>query len=64
MQEPDGDDDPEEVQCENCKLWAHIACLTSLVDWNDLQVKFICERCRENPLVDLYVLFKLDVFPC
>jgi hypothetical protein len=53
MQEPDGDDDPEEVQCQQCKLWAHIKCLAADVDWNDPKVEFICRRCND-PLVDLY----------
>ncbi|KAF7341465.1 hypothetical protein MVEN_01883800 [Mycena venus] len=63
MQEPDSDDDPAEVQYENCKLWAHIACLSSLVDWNDPKVKFICERCRENPLVDLFKPGQIVLIP-
>ncbi|KAJ7658185.1 hypothetical protein DFH06DRAFT_1407814 [Mycena polygramma] len=54
MQESDGDDDPDEVQCEKCRLWAHIACLASNVDWADPKVKFICKRCSEDPLVDLW----------
>jgi hypothetical protein len=57
MQEAEGDDDPDEVQCKKCRLWAHIACLASDVDWNDPEVDFICKRCQDNPLVDLYVLF-------
>jgi hypothetical protein len=28
VQAPDGDDDPQEVECEVCKFWSHIACLT------------------------------------
>ncbi|KAJ6458365.1 hypothetical protein C8R47DRAFT_1227106 [Mycena vitilis] len=54
MQDSDGDDDPEEVQCGECRLWAHIACLASNIDWADPEVKFICKRCSEDPLVDLW----------
>jgi hypothetical protein len=53
MQEPDGDNDPEEVQCQQCKLWAHIKCLAADVDWKNPKVEFICRRCND-PLVDLY----------
>ncbi|KAJ7883765.1 hypothetical protein B0H13DRAFT_2667116 [Mycena leptocephala] len=49
MQEAEGDDDPNEVQCKACGLWAHIACLASDVDWDDPEVDFICKRCRDNP---------------
>jgi hypothetical protein len=56
MQDPDGDDDPEEVQCEKCRLWAHIGCLATDVDWNDPDVEFVCKRCRVDPLVDMYLL--------
>ncbi|KAJ7200062.1 hypothetical protein C8J57DRAFT_1261575 [Mycena rebaudengoi] len=53
-QDPDGDDDPEKVQCEKCRLWAHIGCLATDVDWNDPDVEFICKRCRVDPLIDMF----------
>ncbi|KAF7339229.1 hypothetical protein MVEN_02000400 [Mycena venus] len=53
MQDPDGDDDPDEVQYRQCKLWSHINCLTPDVDWNDPEVEFVCRRCYD-PLVDLF----------
>jgi hypothetical protein len=52
MQEPDSDDDPDEVQCQRCKLWAHINCLAADMDWDNPEVDFICTRCYD-PLVDL-----------
>ncbi|KAJ7321627.1 hypothetical protein DFH08DRAFT_1033568 [Mycena albidolilacea] len=59
MQEADGDDDPDEVQCQRCKLWAHINCLAADVDWDDPEVDFICRRCYD-PLVDLSTSFSLN----
>lgn len=45
VQEPEGDDDPDEVQCEKCKYWSHFRCYPG-VNWNDPQNRFICRRCR------------------
>jgi hypothetical protein len=45
VQDPEGDDDPDEVQCEKCKYWSHFRCYPG-VDWNDPQNRFICRRCR------------------
>ncbi|KAJ7160010.1 hypothetical protein C8R43DRAFT_1177615 [Mycena crocata] len=53
VNEPDGDGIHDEVQCEQCHLWAHIACLNSLIDWHDPDVHFICTRCHD-PFVDLF----------
>ncbi|KAJ7240009.1 hypothetical protein C8J57DRAFT_1478262 [Mycena rebaudengoi] len=46
MQEPEGDNNPDEVQCEKCKLWSHMECLSPDVDWNDPDIHFMCKRCR------------------
>lgn len=48
----DGDDDPNEVQCEKCRYWSHIECLSSLVDWDDEDVHYICNRCEPKPSID------------
>ncbi|KAJ7130870.1 hypothetical protein C8R46DRAFT_1327960 [Mycena filopes] len=47
----DGDDGPDQVQCETCKFWSHMECLpqTSDVDWEDPEVEFICSRCAPRP---------------
>jgi hypothetical protein len=37
------------------RLWAHIGCLSTDVNWNDSDVEFVCKRCREDPLVDIYL---------
>ncbi|KAJ7351230.1 hypothetical protein DFH08DRAFT_805964 [Mycena albidolilacea] len=44
---PEGDDDPDEVQCEKCKFWSHFKCYPG-VDWNDTDERFFCGRCREE----------------
>ncbi|KAJ7137063.1 hypothetical protein C8R44DRAFT_948832 [Mycena epipterygia] len=46
---PDGENDPEEVQCEKCRYWSHIDCLSSLKDWADPAVHYICKRCEPQP---------------
>ncbi|KAJ7479047.1 hypothetical protein FB451DRAFT_1172168 [Mycena latifolia] len=56
MQAPEGDDEEAEVQCQECRLWAHIGCLSSDVEWDDPAVEFICKRCRHEPLIDLLTL--------
>ncbi|KAJ7763992.1 hypothetical protein DFH07DRAFT_939194 [Mycena maculata] len=56
MQEPDGDNNPDEVQCEKCRLWAHIECLPA-ENWEDPEVHFICARCKRDYSVDMYVCF-------
>ncbi|KAJ7669730.1 hypothetical protein B0H17DRAFT_1142072 [Mycena rosella] len=53
MQQPEGDDDDNEVQCGECKLWAHMVCLPP-ADWDDPEVKFICKRCRVDSFVDIF----------
>ncbi|KAJ7212897.1 hypothetical protein B0H12DRAFT_1079352 [Mycena haematopus] len=45
MQNPDGDGVFEEVQCERCRNWSHIACLPSGVDWDADDVHFVCKYC-------------------
>ncbi|KAJ7884708.1 hypothetical protein B0H13DRAFT_2537126 [Mycena leptocephala] len=52
MQEPDGDSNPDEVQCESCGFWSHIECLTQQENWDDPNVRFICKRCRAQKLGD------------
>ncbi|KAJ6543451.1 hypothetical protein DFH09DRAFT_1088886 [Mycena vulgaris] len=44
---PEGDDDPDEVQCEKCKLWSHFKCYPG-VDWNDSSERFFCRGCRDE----------------
>jgi hypothetical protein len=44
----EGDDDPNEVQCEKCRLWSHTACLDKDVDWDDPDVRFVCTICETN----------------
>ncbi|KAF8135267.1 hypothetical protein K438DRAFT_1786981 [Mycena galopus ATCC 62051] len=64
MQKPEGDDIDEEVQCEKCRKWSHIACLPSGVDWNADDVRFICEYCRKaDPLAEILWRGKIVMFP-
>ncbi|KAF8171799.1 hypothetical protein K438DRAFT_1773088 [Mycena galopus ATCC 62051] len=64
MQKPEGDDIDEEVQCEKCRKWSHIACLPSGVDWNADDVRFICEYCRKaDPLAEILWPGKIVMFP-
>ncbi|KAJ6565207.1 hypothetical protein DFH09DRAFT_1081864 [Mycena vulgaris] len=44
---PEGDDDPDEVQCEKCKLWSHFKCYPG-VDWNDSIERFFYRGCRNE----------------
>ncbi|KAJ7200970.1 hypothetical protein C8J57DRAFT_1486534 [Mycena rebaudengoi] len=44
----EGDDDPNEVQCEKCRLWSHTACLDKDVNWDDPDVRFVCTICEMN----------------
>ncbi|KAJ7202489.1 hypothetical protein C8J57DRAFT_1735720 [Mycena rebaudengoi] len=44
----EGDDDPNEVQCEKCRLWSHTACLDKDVNWDDPDVRFVCTICETN----------------
>ncbi|KAJ7200201.1 hypothetical protein GGX14DRAFT_660762 [Mycena pura] len=56
---PDGDDDPNEVQCEECRYWSHINCLNPDVDYHAEDVDFICGRClTRDPLVDTQVVYQ------
>ncbi|KAJ7852732.1 hypothetical protein B0H13DRAFT_2359349 [Mycena leptocephala] len=50
-QEPGGDEDDNEVQCQVCKYWAHINCLAKIrheEDWDDPEVKFILAFPRQK----------------
>ncbi|KAJ7192337.1 hypothetical protein GGX14DRAFT_578203 [Mycena pura] len=56
---PNGDDDPNEVQCEECRYWSHINCLNPDVDYHAEDVDFICGRCLTgDPLVDTQVVYQ------
>ncbi|KAJ7318307.1 hypothetical protein DFH08DRAFT_819914 [Mycena albidolilacea] len=44
---PEGDGDPDEVQCEKCKFWSHFKCYPG-VDWNEPGEHFFCRRCLEE----------------
>src|ERR1700761_5591365 len=56
---PDGDDDPNEVQCEECRYWSHINCLNPDVDYHAEELDFICGRClTRDPLVDTQVVYQ------
>ncbi|KAJ7658760.1 hypothetical protein DFH06DRAFT_1407262 [Mycena polygramma] len=54
MQNPDGDDDDNEVECESCKYWSHTACLTTQEDWEDPDIVVFCKRCRAEEALDLF----------
>ncbi|KAJ7662529.1 hypothetical protein DFH06DRAFT_1396565 [Mycena polygramma] len=54
MQNPDGDDDDNGVQCESCKYWSHTACLTTQEDWEDPDIVFFCKSCRAEESLDLF----------
>ncbi|KAJ7671727.1 hypothetical protein B0H17DRAFT_1141498 [Mycena rosella] len=60
-----GDDDKREVQCEQCRFWSHMDCITSLVNWNDPVVHFICKRCRPwpDPLIELFSSNQIVMLP-
>ncbi|KAJ7096211.1 hypothetical protein C8R44DRAFT_749057 [Mycena epipterygia] len=63
MKEPEGDDNPDEVQCEECRLWAHIGCLHSDVDWDNPDVHFVCRRCREKHSIEIFNPNTVTVVP-
>jgi hypothetical protein len=48
LEAPDGDEDPNEVQCEGCRFWSHMACLEKDINWEDRDVRFVCSRCEVN----------------
>ncbi|KAJ7809166.1 hypothetical protein B0H13DRAFT_1928089 [Mycena leptocephala] len=50
---PEGDDDPDEVQCGKCKFWSHFKCYPG-VDWNDPEERFFCAPCREEITAEFY----------
>ncbi|KAJ6537048.1 hypothetical protein B0H19DRAFT_1079425 [Mycena capillaripes] len=60
---PEGDDDPLEVQCENCRFWSHIKCLTPGVNWNDLDQRFVCGRCQDDLDGKLFVPNQVVLLP-
>ncbi|KAJ6535381.1 hypothetical protein DFH09DRAFT_1091717 [Mycena vulgaris] len=53
QEEPEGDNDPEEVQCEKCRFWSHIKCLSE-AHWDDPDVHFICKRCLSKQSRELF----------
>ncbi|KAJ7455678.1 hypothetical protein B0H11DRAFT_1926064 [Mycena galericulata] len=60
----DGDDDPNEVQCENCRYWSHIKCQARGINWRSKEVHFICQRCRiANPLIEILTPDKIIMVP-
>ncbi|KAJ7679873.1 hypothetical protein B0H14DRAFT_3681711 [Mycena olivaceomarginata] len=64
VQAPDGDDDPQEVECEVCKFWSHIACLTrEQEDWNNPKVSFICKRCQAERALDFFTECQIIMMP-
>ncbi|KAJ7803392.1 hypothetical protein B0H14DRAFT_2613335 [Mycena olivaceomarginata] len=64
VQAPDGDDDPQEVECEVCKFWSHIACLTrEQEDWNDPKVSFVCKRCQVERALDFFTEHQIIMMP-
>ncbi|KAF7354491.1 hypothetical protein MVEN_01138400 [Mycena venus] len=50
---PEGDDDPDEVQCEKCKLWSHFKCYPG-VDWNNSSERFFCRGCRDEMAAEFF----------
>ncbi|KAJ7754779.1 hypothetical protein B0H16DRAFT_1886485 [Mycena metata] len=50
---PEGDDDPNEVQCGRCKFWSHFKCYPG-TDWNDENEDFFCRTCREEIRLEFY----------
>ncbi|KAJ7740792.1 hypothetical protein B0H16DRAFT_1728796 [Mycena metata] len=50
---PEGDDDPNEVQCGRCKFWSHFECYPG-TDWNDENEDFFCQTCREEIRLEFY----------
>ncbi|KAJ7438874.1 hypothetical protein FB451DRAFT_1415998 [Mycena latifolia] len=62
-QDPEGDDDPDEVQCEKCLYWVHIRCQFSDEDWHDPDVHFICKRCGRDPFIDIFKPDQIVMLP-
>jgi hypothetical protein len=52
-----GDDGLEQVQCSSCGFWSHFRCQpeNGEVDWNDPDITFTCQGCRERPTAELCV---------
>ncbi|KAJ7784815.1 hypothetical protein B0H14DRAFT_2630627 [Mycena olivaceomarginata] len=64
VQAPDGNDDPQEVECEVCKFWSHIACLTrEQEDWNDPKVSFVCKCCQAERALDFFTERQIIMMP-
>ncbi|KAJ6484866.1 hypothetical protein C8R45DRAFT_1147891, partial [Mycena sanguinolenta] len=61
-QAPDGDDDPDEVQCEHCKYWSHARCLRE-EDWNDPEVHFVCRRCLAKEKLEFFRWHEIVMVP-
>jgi hypothetical protein len=53
----DGDDGPEQVQCSSCDFWWHFRCQPEdgEVDWNDPNIIFTCQGCRQRTTAELCV---------
>jgi hypothetical protein len=49
----DGDNLPDQVQCENCRFWSHTECLQDDVDWDAPSIKFVCARCQPQAEAEL-----------
>ncbi|KAJ7823116.1 hypothetical protein B0H13DRAFT_2376254 [Mycena leptocephala] len=50
----DGDNLPDQVQCERCKFWSHMECLPDVVDWSNPEIEFICARCKPRSDSELF----------
>ncbi|KAJ7230884.1 hypothetical protein C8J57DRAFT_1251619 [Mycena rebaudengoi] len=58
----DGDDGPEQVQCSSCGFWSHFKCQPEdgEVDWNDPNVTFTCQGCRQRTPAELEIVMLPD----
>ncbi|KAJ7236626.1 hypothetical protein C8J57DRAFT_1247614 [Mycena rebaudengoi] len=60
-----GDDGLEQVQCSSYAFWSHFRCQpeNGEVDWNDPDITFTCQGCRERPTAELFLAREIVMLP-
>ncbi|KAJ7276589.1 hypothetical protein C8J57DRAFT_1713894 [Mycena rebaudengoi] len=60
-----GDGGLEQVQCSSCGFWSHFRCQpeNGEVDWNDPDITFTCQGCRERPTAELFLAREIVMLP-